>query len=61
MRENVIRTYDNYKDTERALNLEEYLRIYQEIALEVSGDPDAEELYDELIETAIDYAGVRAQ
>ena len=57
----MVCTYDNYKDAVRALSLEECLRIHQEIASEVSGDPDAEELYDDLIEAAIDYAEVRAQ
>ena len=46
----MVCTYDNYKNAMRALSLEECLRIHQEIASEVSGDPDAEELYDELVE-----------
>ena len=57
----MVYTYDNYKDAVEALSLEECLRIHQEIVTAVSSDPDAEELYDELVEAAIDYTGVRAQ
>ena len=57
----MVCTFDNYKDAVKTLSLEDCLRIHQEIASEVSGDPDAEELYDELVEAAIDYARIRAE
>ena len=57
----MICTYDNYKGVDKEIDFETCLKLHQEIAEEAAGDPDAEELYDDMIASAIDYAGMRAQ
>ena len=56
----MICTYENYKGVIKEISFETCLGLHSEIAAECSGDPDAEELYDDLIVSAIDYAGMRA-
>ncbi|MDD5804724.1 hypothetical protein ACTQWG_07015 [Blautia sp. HCP3S3_H10_1] len=54
-------TYEEYQQCSGALTLEEMERLHQDIAAEVSGDEDALELLDELLEKANEYCNIRAR
>ena len=53
-------TYNDYLGSIKDIPIEECQRLHDEMATEIIGDPDAEELYEELIETAADYSTIRA-
>lgn len=52
--------YEEYLPTDKSLTLEEMVNIHQEMMLEIGNDPDALELYEELIETANRYGIFRS-
>lgn len=54
-------TYDEYLSMPKAMPLEKMLSIHRQIAEEIGNDPDAIDLYGELIAAAIKYAAVRAK
>ena len=56
----MIYTYENYRGLDRWISIEDCQRIHLEIEEEMGDDPEAAELYDELIETCIDYSGMRS-
>lgn len=57
----MISTYENYLPMEKSLSLEDMVKLHNEMVLEIGSDPDALELYDELVETATRYASFRSQ
>ena len=54
-------TYDEYLSMPKAMPIEKMLSIHRQIAEEIGNDPDAIDLYGELIAAAIKYAAVRAK
>lgn len=56
----MISTYENYLPMEKSLSLEDMVKLHNEMVLEIGSDPDALELYDELVETATRYASIRS-
>ena len=56
----MVYTYDDYLGSVKELPIEECQRLHNEMAEEILGDPDAEELYNEVIEAAADYSSIRA-
>lgn len=56
----VYSTFKDYLSKPKSLAFERMEEIHDLILRDISGDPDAEELYGELIETAVRYAGIRA-
>lgn len=56
----MIATYEEYVKLPKALFLERMQTIHKQIVSEVGNDPDALELYDDLIKVAIRYATIRA-
>lgn len=56
----MLYTYDDYCGSDKWIAMEDCRRLHSEIAQEIGADPDAAELYDELIEACIDYSGLRA-
>ena len=57
----MIRTYNDYLGSLKEIRFEDCVRLHEQIVEEVTGDPDAEELYTDLIRDAIDYVGMRAE
>lgn len=53
--------YEDYLKETKCLTLEEMQKIHESMELEIRTDPDALELYRELLGTAIRYAGIRAR
>ena len=53
--------YGEYLKKEKVLTLEEELAIHNEIIKEIGTDPDALELYDELVLKSIEYSAIRAK
>lgn len=51
--------YKDYLTAPRAVTLAECERMHQEILSGMEGDDDAKEIYDNLIETAAEYARIR--
>lgn len=56
----MIYLYDDYRGADRWISMEECLKLQAEMAAEIGTDPDAMELYDDLISACIDYADLRA-
>ncbi len=57
----MIYTYEAYAEgAPRCITIEECLTLHREIAEEVGEDPDAVEIYRELIETAAEYTLIRS-
>ena len=54
-------TYDEYLSMPKAMPVEKMISIHQQIAEEIEKDPDAIDLYGELIAAAIKYATIRAK
>ena len=52
--------YGEYLKKEKVLTLEEEIAIHNEIIKEIGTDPDALELYDELVLKSIEYSAIRA-
>lgn len=57
----MIETYEGYLTTPKALTIEQMHALHQEILEEIKTDPDAEEIYEELIDKAVAYAQMRAE
>lgn len=53
--------YEDYLKETKCLALEEMQKIHESMELEIRTDPDALELYRELLGTAIRYANIRAR
>lgn len=56
----MITTYEEYTKLPKAMSLEQMQAIHMQIVSEVGNDPDASELYDDLIRAATRYAAIRA-
>lgn len=56
----MISTYEEYIKLPKALSLEQMQAIHKQIVSEVGNDPDALELYNDLIKVATRYATIRA-
>lgn len=54
-------TYDDYMERDKTISFAGMGDLHQRIIDEVSDDPDARELYDELAETSARYALIRAR
>ena len=54
-------TYDEYLSMPKAMPIEKMVYIHRLIAEEIGNDPDAVELYNELLEAAIEYATIRTK
>lgn len=56
----MVSTYEEYIKLPKALSLERMQIIHKQIVSEVGNDPDALELYNDLIKVATRYAAIRA-
>ncbi len=56
----IYSTFKDYLSKPKSLAFERMEEIHDLILRAISGDPDAEELYGELIATAVRSAGIRA-
>ena len=56
----MISTYEEYTKLPKALPLEQMQVIHKQIVSEVGNEPDALELYNDLIKVATRYAAIRA-
>lgn len=54
-------TYREYLISEKAIPFEKQQAIHQEMIEEIGTDPDALELYEELITAAVNYSEIRAR
>ena len=54
-------TYEEYLREPKTLTFEQMRELHTEIAEETDGDPDALELYGELMESAAAYASIRSR
>ena len=64
IQERVVRmrnTYEEYLREPKTLTFEQMRELHTEIAKETDGDPDALELYGELMESAAAYASIRSR
>lgn len=55
----MIVTYEEYLSTPKSLTLEKMQEIHLQIISEISGDTEAEEIYEELMEAAVNYTNFR--
>ncbi|MBO5372291.1 MAG: hypothetical protein J6A75_06190 [Lachnospiraceae bacterium] len=53
-------TYEEYLTTPKSLTIENMQNIHQQMLAEIGEDTDAEEIYEEIIQTATKYANFRA-
>lgn len=53
-------TYEDYCKKQKSLSLEEMTKLHKEMREEINSDPDALDLYQELIETATRYLFFRS-
>ncbi len=56
----MIDLYSDYLSEPKSISLEEMVRLHTEMTGEIGTDPDALELYGDLMETAVQYASFRA-
>lgn len=56
----VLNTFEKYMEEPLSLSIEEMQNIHKDLVEEIGKDPDAIELYEELINVAIRYAAIRA-
>lgn len=54
-------TYDEYLKSTKSLSFEKMKEIHKQILDEIKGDDDAQELYEELIETSTRYTKFRSE
>ena len=54
-------SYDNYLNEPYALDFDQMKSLHSELINEIGNDPDALELYDDLIDVATKYAAIRAR
>ncbi|MCD8083719.1 MAG: hypothetical protein LUE86_09495 [Clostridiales bacterium] len=57
----MIPTYEEYLSKEKSLDFEEMTALHHKIVSEIGNDPDALELYDELVQVATYYSNIRSQ
>lgn len=57
----MIQLFEDYLHEKKSLSLGEMQKLHRNIAEEIGTDQDALELYDELLKTAVRYAGIRAK
>lgn len=53
-------TYKEYLETQKSLTLEEMQELHEQLLSEIGTDPDALELYEDLVIASTEYAEVRA-
>ena len=56
----MMNTFDNYLNEPYALNFNQMQSLHSDLLDEISGNPDAVELYDDLIDVVTKYAAIRA-
>lgn len=56
-----LTTYEEYLKEPKSLDFESELKIHREMLEEIGTDPDALELYEELLQASARYAGFRSQ
>lgn len=54
-----IVTFETYCEKPYALTVEQMREMHNELIEEIGTDPDAVEIYEELLETAVEYAAIR--
>ena len=57
----MICTYEEYLEMPKSINFEECLTIHKMMIDEIGNDEDALELYDEILEKAVEYVTLRAK
>lgn len=57
----IYSTFNEYLTKPKSLTFEEMEEIHDMILADIAGDIDGKELYEELIQTAVRYAGIRAE
>lgn len=57
----MILTYDDYLTANDSLTLETMQRLHRELIAEIGTDPDALEIYEELVQKANEYSAIRAK
>ena len=57
----IYSTFNEYLTKPKSLTFEEMQELHDMILTDISGDMDGKELYEELIQTAVRYAGIRAE
>ena len=56
----MICRYEDYEGEQRAISFQDCLKLHEEMIEEIGSDSEAGEIYDELIETAAEYALLRS-
>lgn len=57
----MVYTYQDYKGSRDEISVEECMRLHQMMSEEIQGDEDAEELYADLLDKALDYIPIRVR
>lgn len=57
----MVTTYEKYLEKQKSLTIGQMHEIHTEILLDIAGDLDAKELYEELIKTATKYTAFRSE
>ena len=57
----IYSTFNEYLTKPKSLTFEEMQELHDMILADISGDVDGKELYEALIQTAVRYAGIRAE
>ena len=57
----MVCTYEEYLGMNKSITIEKCLEIHKMMVEEVGNDTDAIELYDEIIEKAVEYVAIRAK
>ena len=57
----MVYTYEEYLEKPMSISMEKCLEIHRQMIEEIGNDEDAIELYDELLQKAIQYTSIRAQ
>lgn len=57
----MMNTFDNYLNEPYALDFDQMKNLHRELLDEIGKDPDAVELYEELIDVVTKYASIRAK
>ena len=55
-----MNTFSTYQAKTDTLSMEDFLEIHRKMTESIGNDPDAAELFEELMETAIAYTAIRA-
>ncbi len=56
-----MNTFSTYQAMSDTLSMEDFLEIHRKMTESIGNDPDAAELFEELMETAIAYTAIRAE